>query len=44
VIAKNSWNPAPSATRNGRTETIAQDDMARAFFAAVANRVGRSEA
>jgi CubicO group peptidase (beta-lactamase class C family) len=44
VIAKNSWNPAPSATRNGRTETIAQDDMARAFFAAVANRVGPSEA
>jgi CubicO group peptidase (beta-lactamase class C family) len=39
VIAKNSWNPAPSATRGGRVELIADDDMARAFFAAVADRV-----
>ncbi|MEO5706442.1 MAG: serine hydrolase [Alteraurantiacibacter sp.] len=39
VIAKNSWNPAPAATRGGRVELIADDDMARAFFAAVAQKV-----
>ena len=39
VIAKNSWNPAPAETRGGREELIAQDDMARAFFAATANKV-----
>lgn len=43
VIAKNSWNPAPAQTRGGREELIAQDDMARAFFAAVAEKVGQSD-
>ena len=43
VIAKNSWNPAPAATRDGREELIAQDDIARAFFAAVAKKVGPTQ-
>ena len=40
VIAKNSWNPAPAATRDGREELMVDDDMARACFAAIAEKVG----
>lgn len=42
VIAKNSWNPAPAAVRNGQKEMIAQDDMALAFFAAAAQRLSHT--
>ena len=42
VIAKNSWNPAPAAVRNGQKEMIAQDDMALAFFAAAAQRLSHA--